>query len=50
MKSTEEKYRLLFERVQQGLFIRSREGKFIDCNKAMLDMLGYKNKEEFLSL
>ena len=50
LKSTEEKYRLLFERVQQGLFISTREGKFIDCNQAMLDMLGYENKEDFLSL
>ena len=50
LKMTEEKYSLLFERVQQGLFISSREGKFIDCNQAMLDMLGYKDKEEFLSL
>ena len=50
LKSTEEKYRLLFERVQQGLFISTREGKFIDCNQAMLDMLGYESKEDFLSL
>ena len=50
LRRTEEEYRLLFERVQQGLFISSREGKFIECNQAMLDMLGYEDKEEFLSL
>ena len=28
----------------------SREGKFIDCNQAMMEMLGYENKEEILAL
>jgi len=50
LKKSEEKYRTLFERVQHGIFISTREGKFIDCNQAMLDMLGYENKEEFLRL
>ena len=50
LKRSEEKYRLLFETVQQGIYISSREGKFIDCNQAMLDMLVYEDKEEFLSL
>ncbi|MDY7032778.1 MAG: PAS domain S-box protein [Thermodesulfobacteriota bacterium] len=50
LRKTEEKYRHLFERVQQGLFISTRQGKFVDCNQAMLDILGYDNKEEFLTL
>jgi PAS domain S-box-containing protein len=28
----------------------SKEGKFIDANQALLDMLGYESKEEFLSI
>ncbi|MCK5140198.1 MAG: PAS domain S-box protein, partial [Thermodesulfovibrionia bacterium] len=28
----------------------TKEGRFIDCNQAMLDMLGYESKEEFLSI
>ena len=40
----------LFERVRHGLFISSKEGKFLDCNQGLLDMLGYSTKEEFLSI
>jgi two-component system NtrC family sensor kinase len=50
LKESEEKYRNLFERVQHGLFISSKEGKFLDCNQALLNMLGYSSKEEFLNI
>lgn len=50
LKESEEKYRNLFERVQHGLFISSKEGRFLDCNKALLNMLGYQSKEEFLGI
>ena len=50
LRRSEEKYRSLFERVRHGIFISSKDGRFIDCNQAMLDMLGYANKEEFLAL
>ena len=50
LKESEEKYRNLFERVQHGLFISSKEGKFMDCNQALLNKLGYPTKEEFLNI
>jgi two-component system NtrC family sensor kinase len=50
LKGSEEKLRNLFERVRHGLFISSKEGKFLDCNQALLDMLGYPTKEEFLKI
>jgi two-component system NtrC family sensor kinase len=50
LKESEEKFRNLFERVRHGLFISSTEGKFIDCNQAMVEMVGYENKEEFLNV
>jgi len=50
LKDSEEKLRNLFERVRHGLFISSKEGKFLDCNQALLDMLGYPSKEEFLKI
>jgi PAS domain S-box-containing protein len=50
LKGSEERLRTLFERVRHGLFISSREGKFLDCNQALLDMLGYATKEEFLNI
>jgi two-component system NtrC family sensor kinase len=50
LKESEEKFRNLFERVRHGLFISSKEGKFIDCNQALLEMAGYEDKEEFLNI
>ena len=50
LKDSEEKLRNLFERVRHGVFISSKEGKFLDCNQALLDMLGYSTKEEFLNI
>jgi len=50
LKDSEEKLRSLFERVRHGVFISSKEGGFLDCNQALLDMLGYLSKDEFLSI
>ena len=50
LRATEEDYRGLFEHVGVGVYISSKEGKFLDANKALLDMLGYENKEEFLKI
>jgi PAS domain S-box-containing protein len=50
LRSSEERLRTLVERVRHGLFISSKEGKFLDCNQALLDMLGYPTKEEFLNI
>jgi len=50
LKESEEKYRNLFERVQHGLFISTKEGSFIDCNQALVEMAGYDDKEEFLGI
>jgi two-component system NtrC family sensor kinase len=43
---SEAKFRDLFETVRHGLYFSSREGRFLECNQAMVDMLGYANKEE----
>jgi two-component system NtrC family sensor kinase len=50
LRDSEEKLRTLFERVRHGLFISSKEGRFLDCNQALLDMLGYFAKDEFLAI
>jgi two-component system NtrC family sensor kinase len=49
-KKSEEDYKRLFENVRSGLYVSSKEGKFLNANKALLDMLGYKIKEEFLKM
>ncbi len=50
IKESEERYKNLFERVQHGIFTSTKKGRFLDCNPALLDMLGYKSKEEFLNI
>ncbi|SDU07722.1 PAS domain-containing sensor histidine kinase [Desulfobacula phenolica] len=50
LKSSEESYQRLFKHVGCGVFISSREGRFLDVNPALLKMLGYTDKEEFLLL
>ena len=48
--SAEEDYRRLFEHVGCGVFISTKDGRFLDANQALLDMLGYRSKEEFLTI
>ena len=50
LRASEEDFRNLFEHVACGVFISSKEGKFLNANRALLDMLGYDNKEEFLNI
>jgi len=50
LKASEQQYRRLFEQVGCGVYISSKEGKFLDANLALLDMLGYSNMEEFLEI
>ena len=50
LRATEEDYRRLFEHVGVGVYISSKEGKFLDANKELLDILGYENKDEFLKI
>lgn len=50
LRVSEEDYRRLFEHVGAGVYISSKDGKFLNANKALLDMLGYPGKEEFLKI
>jgi len=50
LKVSEEDYRRLFESVGCGVYISSKEGKFLNANQALLAMLGYKSKEDFLKI
>jgi PAS domain S-box-containing protein len=49
-RSAEEKYRLLFEQVQEGVYVATPDGRLIDCNDAFVHMLGYGKREELLVL
>ena len=50
IRASEEDYKRLFENVGCGVYISSKEGKFLNANKALLDMLDYESKEEFLKI
>jgi PAS domain S-box-containing protein len=49
-RAAEEKFRLLFEQVQEGVFVATPEGKLLDCNEAFVKMLGYQSREELMAL
>ena len=48
--SAEEKYRLLFDQVQEGVYVATPDGRLLDCNDALVNMLGYERREELLPL
>ena len=49
-KKAEEKYRTLVASVQEGVFIATVQGRFLDFNDALMRITGYENREELLSL
>ncbi len=49
-RSAEEKYRLLFEQVQEGVYVATPTGRLLDCNDALVHMLGYERREDLLVL
>ncbi|MHB8138888.1 MAG: PAS domain S-box protein [Smithellaceae bacterium] len=46
LKQAEEKYRSIFENVQEGIFRSTPDGKIVMANQAMATMFGYKSPEE----
>jgi len=49
-KRAEEKYRSLVSSVQEGVFISTPQGRFLDFNDALLRMTGYETREELLAI
>jgi PAS domain S-box-containing protein len=47
-RAAEQKYRSLFEQVQEGVFVATPEGNLLDCNDAFVRMLGHSSREELL--
>jgi two-component system cell cycle sensor histidine kinase/response regulator CckA len=45
VRETEERYKALFERSRDGVFLHDLEGRFIDANPAALAMFGYSIEE-----
>lgn len=49
-RQAENKFRMLFENVQEGIFISTPEGRFLDFNKALMNILGYEGRDELLAV
>jgi PAS domain S-box-containing protein len=49
-KRAEEKYRTLISNVQEGVFISTPPGRFLDFNDALMRMLGYEHRDELMSV
>jgi two-component system NtrC family sensor kinase len=49
-KRAEEKYRDLVASVQEGVFITTSQGRFLDFNDALMRITGYDNRDELMSV
>ena len=49
-RQSEERYRTLFEGMQDGAYRSTHDGRFIDINPAMVRIFGYDNREEMLAV
>lgn len=50
LRESEEHYRNLVERLPDGVYKSTHDGRFIDVNNAMVSMLGYDSKEELMAI
>ncbi len=46
----EQRYRTLFQNVQEGVFISTPAGRFLDFNEAFLRMMGYPSREALMGV
>ena len=50
LQKSEALYRNLVERLPDGVYKSTHEGKFVDVNPAMVKMLGYGSREELMAI
>jgi len=50
VRNSERKYRTLFEKIPQGIYQTSLEGKLVTANPAIVRLLGYDSEKELLAL
>ncbi len=49
-REKERRFTQLFETLQEGVYFSTPEGKLLDANPALVQMLGYRSREELLGL
>jgi PAS domain S-box-containing protein len=50
LSESEERYRSLFDRMLDGVYLSTHEGRFVDVNSAFVKMFGYSSKQEMLDI
>lgn len=50
LRMSEATYRNLIEKMPDGVYKSTHDGKFLEVNPAMVKMLGYENKEELFAI
>ena len=50
LRASERRYRGLFEKVLDGVYQVSMDGRFIACNPSLVQMLGYESEEELMAM
>ena len=50
MRESETRFSELFETLQEGVYFTTPDGKLLDANPALVQMLGYESKEELLGV
>ncbi|HPS00356.1 MAG TPA: PAS domain S-box protein [Candidatus Sumerlaeota bacterium] len=50
LRESEERYRTLFNDIQDGVYRSTHAGHFIEVNPAMIRILGYKTREEVMAI
>ncbi|MDB4951728.1 MAG: hypothetical protein JWM27_4377 [Gemmatimonadetes bacterium] len=45
LRTSEERYRTLFQESRDAIYMTSTDGRFVDANQAMLDLFGYGRQE-----
>lgn len=48
-RSSEERYRLLFEQNVAGVFRSTRDGRILDCNDALVRSFGYDSRQDLMA-
>jgi len=50
LRQSEERYRSLIDRMLDGIYLSTHEGRFVEVNSAFVKMFGYSNKQEMLDI
>jgi two-component system NtrC family sensor kinase len=49
-REAEQRYRELFDNIQEGIFFSTPQGRFIEVNDALVRILGYSSRDELLQV